>query len=238
MAKRVLVNGRHVEKSGHPVEPDDTLAIEELEHPWVGRGGMKLAAAVHHFAIDLTGRICLDVGASTGGFTHVMLTMGARKVYAVDVGHGQLDQSLRVDPRVVLREKYNARYMQRPDFDEPIEFASIDVSFISLELILPAVFDVLAPAAGVVALIKPQFEAGRAEIAKGGIVRDPAVHERVIAKIRGVVAAAGFVERGFIPSPIRGAEGNEEFLIYAVREVIPDEAGDTSKVPPAMKREA
>lgn len=238
MARRVLVNGRHADKPGHSVEPDDVLTLEELEHPWVGRGGMKLAAAVEHFSIDLSGRVCLDVGASTGGFTDVMLTRGARIVYAVDVGHGQLDPKIRVDPRVVVREKYNARFMKPTDFEDPIDFAAIDVSFISLELILPAVFDVLAPDGRLVALIKPQFEAGRGEIEKGGIVRDVAVRGRVVEKIRRFIASAGLVEAGVIPSPIRGAEGNEEFLIYARREIIRDEVPDTFRDRPSTKTEA
>src|SRR5712691_3662391 len=139
MARRILVNGQHVDKAGASVSDDDELRVEELEHPWVGRGGMKLAHALREFAIDVQGKVCADVGASTGGFTDVMLKSGAAKVYAIDVGYGQLDQSLRNDPRVVNREKMNARYLTESDFDERIEFVSIDVSFISLKLILPAV---------------------------------------------------------------------------------------------------
>ena len=139
MSRRVLVNGAFVDKAGASIAADDELKVAELEHPWVGRGGMKLAHALEQFAISVEGKVCADIGASTGGFTDVMLQRGARKVYAIDVGHGQLDVSLRNDPRVVNREKVNARYLQPENFDEPIEFVSIDVSFISLKLILPAV---------------------------------------------------------------------------------------------------
>jgi 23S rRNA (cytidine1920-2'-O)/16S rRNA (cytidine1409-2'-O)-methyltransferase len=214
MARRVLVNGQFVDKAGANVAADDEVRVAELEHPWVGRGGMKLAHAVQHFAIDLEGKICADVGASTGGFTDVMLKHGAVKVYAVDVGYGQLDVSLRNDPRVVNREKVNARYLQPDNFDEPIDFVSIDVSFISLKLILPAVAGFLR--GELVALIKPQFEVGKHEVGKGGIVRDDA--KRQVA-IDGVVACArelGFEVKGVIESPIKGAEGNIEYLMNAV----------------------
>jgi 23S rRNA (cytidine1920-2'-O)/16S rRNA (cytidine1409-2'-O)-methyltransferase len=213
MARRVLVNGQFVDKAGANVAADDEVAIAELEHPWVGRGGMKLAHALKTFTINVDGKACVDIGASTGGFTDVMLKHGAAKVYAIDVGYGQLDVSLRNDPRVVNREKVNARYLQRENFDEPIDFVSIDVSFISLKLILPAVAGFLR--GELVALIKPQFEVGKHEVGKGGIVRDDAKRQ---AAIDGVVASArelDFEVKGIIESPIKGAEGNVEYLMYA-----------------------
>jgi 23S rRNA (cytidine1920-2'-O)/16S rRNA (cytidine1409-2'-O)-methyltransferase len=213
MARRVLVNGQFVDKAGANVTEEDLVAIAELEHPWVGRGGMKLARAVEEFAIDVDGKVCADIGASTGGFTDVMLKHGAKKVYAIDVGHGQLDVSLRNDPRVVNREKVNARYLTAESFDEAIELVSIDVSFISLKLILPAVMTFLR--GELVALIKPQFEVGKHEVGKGGIVRDDA---RRAAAVEGVVEFArgeGFTVKGLIESPIKGAEGNIEYLMYA-----------------------
>jgi 23S rRNA (cytidine1920-2'-O)/16S rRNA (cytidine1409-2'-O)-methyltransferase len=214
MARRVLVNGQFVDKAGANVAADDEVRVAELEHPWVGRGGMKLAHAVQQFAIELEGKVCADIGASTGGFTDVMLKHGARKVYAIDVGYGQLDVSLRNDPRVVNREKVNARYLQPENFDEVIDFVSIDVSFISLKLILPAVAEFLR--GELVALIKPQFEVGKHEVGKGGIVRDDAKRQ---AAVDGVVACArelGFEVKGVIESPIKGAEGNIEYLMNAV----------------------
>jgi 23S rRNA (cytidine1920-2'-O)/16S rRNA (cytidine1409-2'-O)-methyltransferase len=213
MARRILVNGLHVDKAGANVDDDDLLAIEALEHPWVGRGGMKLAHALREFGISVDGKTCADVGASTGGFTDVMLKNGARKVYAVDVGYGQLDASLRNDPRVVNREKVNARYLDAASFDEPIEFVSIDVSFIPLKLILPAVATFLD--GELVALIKPQFEVGKGDVGKGGIVRDDAKRD---AAVQAVVAFAREIEfdvKGVIESPVKGAEGNVEFLMHA-----------------------
>jgi 23S rRNA (cytidine1920-2'-O)/16S rRNA (cytidine1409-2'-O)-methyltransferase len=212
MARRILVNGRHVDKAGAGVSDDDELRIEELEHPWVGRGGMKLAHALREFGISVEGKICADIGASTGGFTDVMLKNGAKKVYAVDVGYGQLDVSLRNDPRVVNREKVNARYLTAADFDDVIEFVSIDVSFIPLKLILPAVATFLR--GEMVALIKPQFEVGKGDVGKGGIVRD---ETKRAAAVDAVVTSArdlGLEVKGVIESPIKGAEGNVEFLMY------------------------
>ena len=213
MARRVLVNGEYADKPGTQIHGEDELRIAELEHPWVGRGGIKLAHALEHFQIDVAGKICADIGASTGGFTDVLLKKGAAKVYAIDVGHGQLDVSLRNDPRVVNREKVNARFLEPSDFDDPIAFVSIDVSFISLKLILPAVAKFLN--GDLIALIKPQFEVGKGEVGKGGIVRDADKRE---AAVQGIVAFArdlGFAVRGVIESPVRGAEGNVEYLMNA-----------------------
>jgi len=215
MARRVLVNEQFVDKAGATVAADDEVRVAELEHPWVGRGGMKLAHALEHYAIDVTGKVCADIGASTGGFTDVMLKKGAARVYAIDVGYGQLDVSLRNDPRVITREKVNARYLQPENFEEPIDFVSIDVSFISLKLILPAVAGFLR--GELVALIKPQFEVGKHDVGKGGIVRDD---EKRRAAVEGVVEFArenGFEVMGVIESPVKGAEGNVEYLMHARR---------------------
>ena len=213
MARRVLVNGQFVDKAGATVSGEDEVSVAELEHPWVGRGGMKLAHALKEFAIDVEGKVCADIGASTGGFTDVMLQSGARKVYAIDVGYGQLDVSLRNDPRVVNREKVNARYLHAEDFEEPVEFVSIDVSFISLTLILPAVTRFLR--GELVALIKPQFEVGRHDVGKGGIVRDEAKRQAAVDHVVAFARAEGFDVRRVIESPVKGAEGNVEFLMYA-----------------------
>jgi 23S rRNA (cytidine1920-2'-O)/16S rRNA (cytidine1409-2'-O)-methyltransferase len=212
MARRVLVNGQHVDKAGAGVGEDDELAIEALEHPWVGRGGMKLAHALREFAISVEGKVCADIGASTGGFTDVMLKSGARKVYAIDVGYGQLDVSLRNDPRVVNREKINARFLQAGDFDERIEFVSIDVSFISLKLILPAVAAFLD--GELVALIKPQFEVGKRDVGKGGIVRDEARRREAVESVVAFAKELGLEVKGVIESPVKGAEGNVEYLMH------------------------
>jgi 23S rRNA (cytidine1920-2'-O)/16S rRNA (cytidine1409-2'-O)-methyltransferase len=214
MARRVLVNGGHVDKPGAQVAADDELGIEELEHPWVGRGGMKLAHALKEFHLDISGKACADIGASTGGFTDVLLKSGAKKVYAIDAGYGQLDASLRNDPRVVNREKVNARYLEAGDFDDPIEFVSIDVSFISLKLILPAVATFLR--GDLIALIKPQFEVGKRDVGKGGIVRDEAKRKDAVDSVVAFAREAGFDVRGVIESPVKGAEGNVEYLMYAV----------------------
>lgn len=213
MARRVLVNGEYVDKPGTSVKSEDDLRVAELEHPWVGRGGMKLAHALEQFGIDVEGKVCADIGASTGGFTDVMLKKGAKKVYAIDVGYGQLDALLRNDPRVVNREKVNARYLTAEDFDEPVAFASIDVSFISLELILPAVKTFLD--GELVALIKPQFEVGKRDVGKGGIVRDIEKRTAAVDRVVAFARENGFEPRGVIESPVRGAEGNVEYLMYA-----------------------
>jgi 23S rRNA (cytidine1920-2'-O)/16S rRNA (cytidine1409-2'-O)-methyltransferase len=213
MARRILVNGQHVDKAGANVADDDELRIEALEHPWVGRGGMKLAHALREFGISVDGKICADIGASTGGFTDVMLKSGAKKVYAIDVGYGQIDVSLRNDPRVVNREKVNARYLTAADFEDVIEFVSIDVSFIPLKLILPAVATFLR--GELVALIKPQFEVGKADVGKGGIVRDEIKRAAAVDAVVAFAREIGFEVRGVIESPVKGAEGNVEYLMYA-----------------------
>ncbi len=199
------------------MKQEDLLEVVELEHPWVGRGGMKLAGALEQFPIDLTDRVCVDIGASTGGFTHVMLEHGASVVHAIDVGYGQIDVSLRNDPRVINREKTNARYLTAEDFDSLIDFVSIDVAFISLALILPAVRSFITDHADVVALIKPQFEVGRKDVGKGGIVRDPEKRQEAVDKVSGIARELGFTIEGLIESPIKGAEGNVEYLMWLRR---------------------
>ena len=213
LAGAVSVDGRRVDKAGTPVDDSADVAVAGPPHPYVSRGGVKLAAALDAFGFDAAGAVCLDVGASTGGFTDCFLQRGAAKVYAVDVGHGQLDAKLRADPRVVVREKVNARSLSREHVPEPVGLAAVDVSFISTRLILPAVAPLVASGGGVVVLVKPQFEAGRAEVGKGGIVRSEAVKLRVLAEVEDYGRHAGLEPVGSLPSPIRGAHGNEEFLL-------------------------
>jgi len=214
IAGRVRVNGAVVTKAGAPVAADARLEVIEPDFPWVGRGGVKLAYALDTFGIIVTGREALDIGASTGGFTDVLLQRGARRVVALDVGHGQLDWRLREDPRVIVQERRNARDLELSWLPGPVDVVTMDVSFISLRLILPALPAVVTPGADVIALVKPQFEAGRAEVGRGGLVKDPAVHEAVIARVTETAAALGLVRLGLTPSPITGATGNQEFLIH------------------------
>ena len=213
MAGEVLVNGQKAAKPGQAV-PDDSRIEILARPPYVSRGGLKLAGALRHFAIDVAGRICLDIGASTGGFTDVLLQAGAVRVHAVDVGAGQLDWKLRTDPRVVLHEGINARALKFEDIGERVDFIACDVSFISVTLILPAAVPLLQPAGQMVILIKPQFEAGRGQVGKGGIVREPAVHQAACERVAQAVRALGF-ETSMMESPILGAQGNKEFLLYA-----------------------
>jgi 23S rRNA (cytidine1920-2'-O)/16S rRNA (cytidine1409-2'-O)-methyltransferase len=216
MAGEVLVNGQKAAKPGQPVHDD--ARVEVLARlRYVGRGGIKLEAALRNFEIDPSGLVCADFGASTGGFTDCLLQSGAARVYAIDTGTGQLDWKLRNDPRVTLREGMNARYLELKDLGELVDLAVCDVSFISVTLIVPAILRVLRPETGrMVILVKPQFEVGKGLVGKGGIVRDPALHAEVCGKVRDFVEAAGF-KTGMIESPITGAEGNKEFLLYGHR---------------------
>ncbi len=219
LAGLVWSDGKRLDKPGTSLAADLPLELRGREHPWVSRGGVKLAHALDHFAIDATGAAALDIGASTGGFTDVLLARGARRVYAVDVGHGQLAWKLRQDPRVVVLERRNARHLTREDIPEPPELITCDASFISLTTILPAALVLAAPAAGLVALIKPQFEVGKGRVGKGGVVRDPALHREVCARIAAwLEAQPGWRVAGVTESPIRGPEGNVEFLIHARRQ--------------------
>jgi 23S rRNA (cytidine1920-2'-O)/16S rRNA (cytidine1409-2'-O)-methyltransferase len=213
LAGEVLVNGVKATKPGQSVPA--SAALQVLQRPlYVGRGGLKLEAAIDRFNIQVPGRICLDIGCSTGGFTDCLLQRGAARVHAVDVGAGQLDWKLRTDTRVVLHERVNARYLRYEDIGEPIDLAVCDVSFISVTLILPALGPLLQPSAEMVILIKPQFEVGRDQVGKGGIVRDPELHRSSCERIEAAVRLMSY-KTDIMDSPILGAEGNKEFLLYA-----------------------
>jgi 23S rRNA (cytidine1920-2'-O)/16S rRNA (cytidine1409-2'-O)-methyltransferase len=213
MAGEVLVNGQKGMKPGHSVDVASQIEITG-KAPYVSRGGLKLAAALESFGINANGLVCLDTGSSTGGFTDCLLQHGAARVHAVDVGAGQLDWKLRTDPRVVLHEGLNARHLQFEDIGEPVELATLDVSFISVTLILPAVVPILRPEGAMVILVKPQFEVGKGQVGKGGIVRSPELHHEACARVETAVHSHGFAT-GLMESPILGAEGNKEFLLYA-----------------------
>ena len=215
LAGQVLIDGHPAPKPGHPVTTDHTIEIKQSER-FVSRGGEKLEGAMTAFGLDLTGKVCLDIGSSTGGFTDCMLQHGADKVYAVDVGKGQLHWNLREDERVVVMEGTNARYLTPEDIPKPADFASIDTSFISLTKILPAVKDLLKPGGEIVSLIKPQFEAGKPEVDKGrGVITDPAIHEEVISKVRKFgTEELGLDWLDLATSPIKGPKGNIEFLAW------------------------
>ncbi len=213
LAGQVLVSGRPVTKAGAPVEADADITLHVPDHPYVGRGGLKLAHALDTFRIPVDGRQCLDIGASTGGFTDVLLQRGATRVVALDVGHGQIDWKLRTDPRVIVVEGFNARQLTPSDLPGPVDFVCIDVSFISLRLILPVVPPLVRPGSDVVALVKPQFEAGRSEVRKG-IVHDAAVQARVVEEVAAAAAGVGLTPVASTPSPITGQKGNIEFLLH------------------------
>jgi 23S rRNA (cytidine1920-2'-O)/16S rRNA (cytidine1409-2'-O)-methyltransferase len=214
LAARVIVDGRVVSKAGAAVEVDSSIELLTPDHPYVGRGGVKLAYAIEHFKIDVAGRQALDVGASTGGFTDVLLQRGARSVIALDVGAGQLDWRLRTDPRVIVREGVNARHLTVADIPHLVDLVTIDVAFISLRHIFPSLPPFLAKGADVAALVKPQFEAGKGDVGKGGLVRDPAIHAAVIERTSDAARASGFRRVGMTPSPISGAAGNREFFLH------------------------
>lgn len=216
LAGRVFAGESRLDKPGHSIASDTPLTVRGDDHPWVSRGGVKLAHGLEQFGIEAADRICLDVGASTGGFTDVLLQAGARKVYAVDVGRGQLDWSLRNDPRVVVLEGVNARYLDSSAIPEAPSLIVCDASFIGLETLLPASLSLAGPGATLVALIKPQFEVGKGRVGKGGVVRDPALHEEVCERIRSwLEGSMGWNVLGIAESPITGPKGNKEFLIAA-----------------------
>lgn len=217
LAGQVRVGGHLAPKAGHLVDPDVEIGLVTPDHPYVGRGGLKLAHAIEVFGIDCAGRRALDIGASTGGFTDVLLRRGVLSVVALDVGHHQLDWRLRNDPRVRVLENVNARYLTEEDLPADarlFDIVTIDVSFISLEHILPVVPPRLRTGADVVVLVKPQFEAGRAEVGKGGIVSDAGVQARVVRRVADVARSLGFAVRGQTESPVTGSEGNREFLLH------------------------
>lgn len=218
LAGKVFSGDRRIDKAGQPVAAGMPLEVRGEDHPWVSRGGLKLDHALAHFAIDVTGRVALDVGASTGGFADVLLTHGAARVHAVDVGHGQLAWKLRQDPRVVVHERLNARHLTLDIIGEAVGLVVCDASFIGLETVLPAALALTRPGAHLVALIKPQFEVGRGHVGAKGVVRDPALHEQVCTRIRTWLdGLPDWHVLGITPSPITGPEGNREFLIAAVR---------------------
>ncbi|MBZ5594288.1 MAG: TlyA family RNA methyltransferase [Acidobacteriia bacterium] len=213
MAGEVMVDGQKAVKPGHSI--DDSSQIEVTgKAPYVSRGGVKLAAALDGFAIDVAGLVAMDVGSSTGGFTDCLLQRGAARVHAVDVGTGQLDWKIRNDPRVAVHEGINARHLTQKDIGEPVDFATCDVSFISVTLIVPAVAAILRPEGRMVILVKPQFEVGKGQVGKGGIVRSTELHREACARVEGAVKSVGFAT-SIMESPITGAEGNKEFLLYA-----------------------
>ena len=218
LAGKVFSGTARIAKAGQPVAPETPMEVRGQDHPWVSRGGLKLAHGLAHFALSPEGRVCLDIGASTGGFTDVLLAHGATRVHAVDVGHGQIAWKLRSDPRVVVHERTNARHLKAEAIGEPVQALVCDASFIGLRTVLPAPLGLCAPGAWAVALIKPQFEAGPAEVGGKGVVRDPAVHQRVCDEIREWWAGLpGWAVLGIAESPITGPEGNREFLIGARR---------------------
>jgi 23S rRNA (cytidine1920-2'-O)/16S rRNA (cytidine1409-2'-O)-methyltransferase len=218
LAGLVYSGDRKVDKAGQPLAPDALLVVKGRDHPWVSRGGLKLDHALTHFEWDVTGAIAIDVGASTGGFTDVLLTRGVAKVYAVDVGHGQLAWKLRENLRVVVLERTNARHLTAELILDPVDLIVCDASFIALSKVLVAALGLARSGARLVALIKPQFEAGRGEVGKGGVVRDPAIRERVCGEVTAWLGSIGWTVEGVTTSPITGPEGNVEFLVAAMKQ--------------------
>ncbi len=216
-AGRVLVDDQVADKAGWPVSASCRLFLKQPSR-YVSRGGRKLEEGLRRFGLDVRGYICADIGCSTGGFTDCLLQHGAARVYSVDVGYGVLDWRLRNDPRVIVLERTNARFLSGKDISRPLDLVVIDASFISLSLLLPPVLPLFADQARILALVKPQFELARNKVAKGGVVRDSALHEEAVAKVRQAGEALGLTCRGSVRAPIRGAKGNQEFLIYFVGE--------------------
>jgi len=228
MAGRVGVEGLASAKAGALVPEAARVTVKESP-PFVSRGGEKLAGALDHFGVSPAGKAALDTGASTGGFTHVLLTRGTRCVYAVDVGYGQLDLSLRNDSRVVVLERVNIRYLPARAIPEPIDLATLDLSFISLTLVLPKILELLRPAGEIVALVKPQFEVGKGQVGKGGVVRDPQLQQAAVQKVAAAALALGLQVSPAFPSPLKGPKGNQEYFLYVIR---PGAAADSLDKPP------
>jgi 23S rRNA (cytidine1920-2'-O)/16S rRNA (cytidine1409-2'-O)-methyltransferase len=214
MSGNVWVDGLPRNKPGSLVSSEAAIEIKGDDLPYVSRGGLKLEAGLRETGVDVSGRVCLDVGASTGGFTDCLLQHGAARVFAVDVGYGQLAWSLRQDPRVTVMERTNIRHMPRDLLDTAVDLVTIDTAFISLKIVVPAVLKFMRPEATILALIKPQFEVGKGQVGKGGVVRDPAQHEQVVSELTNFFKNSGLVTRAVIPSPIRGPKGNREFITY------------------------
>ena len=214
LAGRVRVDGHTVTKAGTLVAAEAQVVVAASASPYVSRGGDKLAAALDHFGVDPQGLICLDAGASTGGFSHVLLLRGAAKVYAVDVGYGQLDPTVRNDPRVVVLERANLRLLPKEAIPEPVDLATLDLSFISLTLVLPKILEFLRPGGEILALVKPQFEVGKERVGKGGVVRDSALQQEAVARVAQAALTLGLtVSEGF-PSPLKGPKGNQEYFVH------------------------
>jgi 23S rRNA (cytidine1920-2'-O)/16S rRNA (cytidine1409-2'-O)-methyltransferase len=214
MAGKILVNSRPVDKPGFPVSARDTLKLKGTDIPYASQGGLKLEAALHELELDVRGAICIDVGASTGGFTDCLLQHGAKRVYAVDVGYGQLAWKLRQDPRVTVIERTNVRHMASDAIPAPVDLVTIDVAFISLKIVVPAVLKFLKPEATILALIKPQFEVGKDQVGKGGVVREPELHQQVIKDLSDFFRSLKLVPQSVYPSPLLGPKGNREFFIF------------------------
>lgn len=231
MAGLIMVGEKKIDKAGTKVDSNSVLKILGNVCPYVSRGGLKLEKAVNYFALDLQDKIMLDIGASTGGFTDCALQNGAKKVYAVDVGYGQLAWSLRQDERVVNLERTNIRYLQPEALAEAADLATIDVAFISLDKVLPTAVQLLQPEGEIIALIKPQFEAGREKVGKKGVVKDPKVHEEVIAKVIALAHSLKLAVKNLTFSPIKGPEGNIEFLIYLTKLEMQEETDWLAKIP-------
>ena len=225
MAGKVLVNNRPVDKPGFNVSPNDTVELKGTDIAYVSRGGLKLEAALHKLQLDVTGSICIDVGASTGGFTDCLLQHGAERVYAVDVGYGQLAWRLRQDPRVIVIERTNVRYMTPDTIPAPVDLVTIDVAFISLKIVVPVVVKFLNPDASILALIKPQFEVGKSQVGKGGVVRLPELHQQVIKELSDFFETIKLTPRAVYPSPLLGPKGNREFFIFLKQNRFPDQPG-------------
>ena len=236
LAGVVFSGERRLDKPGQGVPMEIPLEVREPAVPYVSRGGVKLAHALDHFGVDPKGLVALDVGASTGGFTDVLVQRGAARVYAVDVGHGQLDWTLRNNPKVVALERLNARDLTRAQVPEPVDLITCDASFISLKVVLPAALRLVAPTAWLIALIKPQFEVGKGRVGKGGVVRDPALHQEVCAGIAcWLEEEQGWLVQGITPSPITGPKGNREFLITASRGAVDEpDVGTLANLPGAV----
>ncbi|MGA1864179.1 MAG: TlyA family RNA methyltransferase [bacterium] len=223
MAGKVFVDGVRVEKAGQDIPEESTIEIKVPDHPYVSRGGVKLESALSTFKIDCNGNIALDVGASTGGFTDCLLQHGAKKVYALDVGFGQLDWRLRQDKRVVNLERTNVRYIKPGFIPETLDIVTVDCSFISLKLVLKGIIPVLSDCTKLICLIKPQFEVEKGEVGKGGVIKDPEKHEKVLRGICSFAGEQGLSVKGLIPSPIKGPKGNKEFLCYMIKEAANNE---------------
>jgi 23S rRNA (cytidine1920-2'-O)/16S rRNA (cytidine1409-2'-O)-methyltransferase len=225
LAGRVVVAGLDLPKAGAMVPEAVWVTLKESP-PFVSRGGEKLAGALEHFAVSPAGKVALDTGASTGGFTHCLLTRGARRVYAVDVGYGQLDASLRNDPRVTVLERVNIRHLPKEAIPELIDLATLDLSFISLTLVLPKILEFLAPGGEILAMVKPQFEVGKGQVGKGGVVRDLELQQAAVARVAAAAAALGLEVSPAFPSPLKGPKGNQEYFLYLILPAEPPEPID------------